>query len=518
MKKLLLFVLAVLASTLVPQVADAEPTDPIVRGNFNVEVVGKGRVTGTSIDCPGDCSASASWQESEMPPKNRLTAVENATGWTFQGWSGGCTVVPANTRLCDGHYGEELGLNTYVATFADTQAPWVALGPLTRTVVSNSIWAGVTGGDNERITRIDYLIDGGVLLSNTTGPWPRELDLSGIAVGAHTIQARAFDPAGNSTTTAAQSFEIERTPPEVTIDSPVPATSAATPAFSFTPVSEDFESATCNILPEGGFPNPLFACQAAQPFDRGELDEGEWSFWVRAVDRAGNTKEFTHDFVVDRTAPAVTITSGPADGDTVEKGDVKYGWTVSDVTAVTQACSWDSGEKAACDLTAERGLKKGDHTFTVEATDLAGNVTSVSRSVKVLSDGTIVDPGNNPNDPGKPGQPGRDTTAPVIKLTSPKQKLKALRKGLKVRVSCSEACAGKLVAQPSKAAKSTRGIKFSARVKLTKAGTALVRLKPTAKAKKKLKKLKKPLKLTVRTNLVDPSGNSAGFTLRTRAR
>jgi hypothetical protein len=513
MKKLLLFVLALLASTLLPPAANAEPTDPIVRGNFNVEVIGKGKVTGTSIDCPGDCSADSTWRESEIPPKNRLTAIENATGWTFQGWSGGCTLVPANPRLCDGIYGEELGINTYVATFADTERPWVALGPLQKTVVSNSIWAGVTASDNERVTRIEYLIDGGVLISNTTGPWPRDLDLSGIAVGVHTIQARAFDAAGNSTTTAAQTFEIERTPPEITIDSPQPATNAAVPALSFTPVSEDFESATCNILATGDSPNPLFPCQAGQPYDRGELAEGEWRFWVRAVDRAGNTKEFSQDFVVDRTAPELTITSGPADGDTVQKGDVKYGWTVSDATAVTQKCSWDAGEKAACDLTASKGLKKGDHTFVVEATDLAGNVTTVSRTVKVLSDGTIPDPGKNPNDPGKPGG---DTTAPVIKLASPKQRLKALRKGLKVRVTCSEACAGKLVAKPAKTAKATRGIKFNAQAKLAGAGTVMVKLKPSAKARKKLKKLKKPLKLIVRTNLADPSGNSAGFTLKTR--
>ncbi|MGB0121605.1 MAG: Ig-like domain repeat protein [Solirubrobacterales bacterium] len=503
MKKILIFAATLVALAVAPQASHAEPENPIVRGSFNVQVAGKGQVTGTSINCPGDCYAEAAWPDNQLPPENILTAVESWPGWTFQGWDG-CVVVPANAKKCEGFYGE-LGSTVITATFADTQAPWAALGTVKPAAV-NTLYFGATGGDNDRVVRMDYLVDGGVVLSNTTGPWPREIDISAFAPGPHTAQVRAFDPAGNSVTTPTQTFEIDRTPVDINLINPVTATNAAAPAFTFSSPSQDFSSATCAIREKGGPVAPT-SCSVDEPFSREINTEGEWQFRVVALDRAGNSTEAIHDFVVDRTAPELTITSGPADGDTVEKGDLKYGWTVNDGLAVEQKCAWNDGPAATCDLTASRSVAKGDHTFRLEATDLAGNTSTASRSVKVLGDGTDPD-----KDPDKDPGPGKDTKAPVIKLTPVKQKLKGLKKGLKLKVTCSEACAGSLKA------KAPGNIKFAGKVSLARAGSVRMVLKPAVATRKKLKKARKPLKLVVAAKLADPSGNASTFRLKTKVR
>ncbi|HTU14641.1 MAG TPA: Ig-like domain-containing protein [Solirubrobacterales bacterium] len=509
MKKSLILAVILMAMASSPRSAAADPGGEIVRGSFSVSVVGQGKVTGTGINCPGECSSEARWRDDELPPTNRLTATETIGGWTFQGWSAGCE-VPISNRFCDASYGE-LGEVVYVARFADTENPWVALGPIPRAVVNGNVAAGVTAADNDRVSRMEYLVDGVVHVSDTNGPWPRNLDVSAVPEGEHTLQARAFDPAGNSTTSSAQSFRIDRTPPEISLDAPVTATNAAAPSFSFTSLSPDLESAGCDIVAPDA-PDSVVPCEAGVPFTEEVPDEGAWRFRVVATDQAGNQKATSHDFVVDRTAPELAITSGPADGATVEKGDIRYDWTVSDGLGVTQMCSWDDAAAAPCDRSAAKSLLKGDHGFALTATDLAGNVSTLGRTVKVLRNGTNANPDPDPEFPVE------DRTAPVIRLTSPKQRLKALKKGLKVTVSCSEACSGTLTAKATRPNRQTRGIKLTGRVGISAAGTAAIRLMPSAKAKRKLKRIRKPLKLTVVSKLADASGNAASFSLKTKVR
>src|SRR5919106_1353969 len=76
---------------------------------LTVTVQGSGTVTSTpaGIDCPGDCSQS-------YPSGTQVTlAATAATGWTFGGWSGACTVSPCVVSMD--------GARAVTATF--TQSP-----------------------------------------------------------------------------------------------------------------------------------------------------------------------------------------------------------------------------------------------------------------------------------------------------------------------------------------------------------------------------------------------------------
>lgn len=502
MKRIFILTAALLALAMTAQTANAEPTNPIVRGDLEVQVVGQGKVTGTGIDCPGDCLQSESWPDNEAGPVNTLTATANKPGWAFQSWSGGCTVQP-NASVCKSGYGIEEA-TVSVATFIDVMAPSIFISYYSPSdEVNDSLLVGVNSNDNDRVTRVEYLLDGQVVATDTTDPWSAQLDMSAVPEGTHQVAARAFDPTGNNGTTANMQVVVDHTAPQVTFNSPVEATSEAKPQFSFVSPSADFDVAECVIerpdedrVPESCEPDQWFAGDAPT--------EGEWEFTVYASDRAGNVGTTTHRFTVDRTAPEIAFTSGPADAAKVAKGNVTYGWSVADSTTVSQSCSWDGGEATACDGTASRSLAKGDHTFRMVATDAAGNSSEIGRKVTVLADG---DP--DPNDPD-PNDPDADKTAPTVKLSSKKQKLKALKKGLKVRVQCSEACAGTVVA------KAAGGVRFTGSAGLAAEGSAVIRLKPNNKAKKALRSSPKVLKLKVVSNLADKAGNSTTSRLKTR--
>ena len=74
MKRIFILTAALLALAVTAQTANAEPTNPVVRGDLEVQIIGQGKVTGTGIDCPGDCLQSDSWPDNEAGPVNTLTA------------------------------------------------------------------------------------------------------------------------------------------------------------------------------------------------------------------------------------------------------------------------------------------------------------------------------------------------------------------------------------------------------------------------------------------------------------
>ena len=120
--------------------------------------------------------------------------------------------------------------------------------------------------------------------------------------------------------------------------------------------------------------------------DGDELDTstlGEHTFTVEATDRAGNTGSQTVNYrVVDTTAPGIVVTT-PASGAVYGLGE----HVVADYACADEAggsgvatCAGTVADGAAIDTSSV-----GEKTFTVEATDNAGN--PASKSVKY----TVVD-------------------------------------------------------------------------------------------------------------------------------
>jgi hypothetical protein len=192
---------------------------------------------------------------------------------------------------------------------------------------------------------------------------------SGLADGSHTFSVRAIDGAGNvDASPATYTWTVDTGAPNASITgAPADPSNDSAPTFAFT-ADEAGASFECRL--DGG---AFSACTS--PHDLSGLAEGSHTFTVRATDGAGNTgPDDAHTWTVDLSAPETTISSGPSDPTTDTFADFVF---ASSEAGSTFQCELDGGGFSACTSPHNyTGLGAGSHTFSVYATDAAGNVDS----------------------------------------------------------------------------------------------------------------------------------------------
>jgi hypothetical protein len=181
----------------------------------------------------------------------------------------------------------------------------------------------------------------------------------------------------------------DTTPPETMITSGPPASTTATTAqFAF---SSSEPSSTFRCALDGA---AFAACSSPATYTVGA---GSHTYSDVAVDAAGNvdptpaTQSWTVT-VPDTTPPDTSITAGPASSTTSTSAQFSF---ASSESGSTFRCTLDGGAPAACTSPASySGLATGSHTFTVAATDAAGNVdpTPAAQSWTVQAGSTQADP------------------------------------------------------------------------------------------------------------------------------
>jgi hypothetical protein len=243
----------------------------------------------------------------------------------------------------------------------DTAAPDTTIdsGPSGAT---NSTSAAFTFSSNEAGATFECKLDSGSFAS-CTSPW----SYTGLGTGSHTFTVRAIDPAGNTDATpATRTWTVDTSAPDTTIDSgPSGATNSTDATFTF---SSNEAGATFECQLDSG---SFASCTSPKSYTG--LSDGSHTFTVRAVDAAGNTDATpaTRTWTVITVGPNTTIDSGPS-GPT-SSTSATFTFSSNDPSA-TFECQLDSGSFASCTSPKTySSLSEGQHTFSVQATDAAGN-------------------------------------------------------------------------------------------------------------------------------------------------
>ena len=170
------------------------------------------------------------------------------------------------------------------------------------------------------------------------------------------------------TETTTQPTPTDKTPPTVTITkAPAATTTTAGASIDFT-ASEKGVTFACKLDT-----SPFAAC--SRPVSLSNLAAGAHTFSVRATDKAGNkSKPATVAWTFtppDTTPPIVTIDKAPPASSPSFAASFSFS---ANEPVSTFACSLDGNAFAPCTsaVTFQR-LSVGLHTFSVRATDLAGN-------------------------------------------------------------------------------------------------------------------------------------------------
>jgi Ca2+-binding RTX toxin-like protein len=186
-------------------------------------------------------------------------------------------------------------------------------------------------------------------------------------------------------------FEVDATPPDVTITSPAPSPNSTSAVFTFTGTDSSGRGVTFECSLDDG---PLESVNGNSKTYT-QLAQGAHTFKVFAVDAAGNKDETPAEFswIVDTVPPDTTITSGPEPTDNAPS-DVTFKFTSSEPGS-TFTCQLDDGpiENLTGDSKQYTNLADGPHTFTVFAVDRAGNKdpTPATRMFTVDAQGPVIE-------------------------------------------------------------------------------------------------------------------------------
>jgi hypothetical protein len=202
----------------------------------------------------------------------------------------------------------------------------------------------------------------------------------------------------------------DTTAPQTTIDqidtSNLATNGSVVAHFSSSESNSTFE---CKMVPMNELGEelnnpPWEPCSSLETYE--DLGWYSYRFYVRATDAAGNVDETpaaqVFDAKVDAVNPDASITSGPADGETVTTDDVSFGWDASDrnldwvgvelqqhVQGGNQnivpdhGSEWVYGVGPTVDPVNFSNLEDGTYTFALVAQDLAGNQARVVRTFTV---------------------------------------------------------------------------------------------------------------------------------------
>lgn len=183
---------------------------------------------------------------------------------------------------------------------ADTTAPLALLSaPAAGSTVSGAVPVTVNASDNVGVARVDLLVNGTVVATDTSAPFAFSWDSTGVANGKASLAAVAYDAAGNAGNTSVLSLNVsnvttsvpnDTTAPTVAISNPVGGTVAGNVAVSVSASDNAGPSAiTMSLAIDGVTKATGKGGSLGYSWNTKKGSAGAHTITVTARDAAGNT-------------------------------------------------------------------------------------------------------------------------------------------------------------------------------------------------------------------------------------
>jgi hypothetical protein len=347
------------------------------------------------IDAAGNVATkTASWSVDTVPPTLMITmeppAVSTVSSANFSFTSSGatsvtcqidaqapvgCTTSASYTGLADGSHTFKV-VATDAATNMTTKSYTWMIDTTPPTLAITAEPANPTNSPSATfmftVTDTDPVSATCRLDAQTAAACTSPQTYAGLADGSHTFTLKGTDSAGN-VATKTYTWTVDTIPPVLAFTStPANPTNQTSGSFAFT--IDDSVTVTCQL--DGGVPN---ACTS--PYSFTGLADGSHSFTLRGTDAAGNASSKSYVWTVDTVPPTISL-SGPSGWITSKSATFTFA-----VSKGAPACSEDLSPSFACSSPFTwTSLPDGSHTFSVSATDAAGNFAI--QSVNIMADAT----------------------------------------------------------------------------------------------------------------------------------
>lgn len=191
-----------------------------------------------------------------------------------------------------------------------------------------------------------------------------------LAEGAHTFDVVATDLAGNASSPASQSWEIDRTLPILSLRPELPATFPDASGSLRVQVVASEGVVECEL--DGSLISPCGPVVQAQ-----DLADGEHTLRAVARDAAGNVSEpAVFSWLVDRTSPVWTQVAFDPSSALTESTSMTATFEASENATFT--CELDGAGAVSCTSPwSVNQLAVGNHRLSLTARDAAGNISEV---------------------------------------------------------------------------------------------------------------------------------------------
>ena len=266
-------------------------------------------------------------------------------------------------------------------TASDVTNPTITWTGPANNSFSNSSTVSASGTYSDQTATV-IKVNGATATLGGGSSWSSTVSLT--QEGNNTITVNAKDATGRSTDSVRTVIRDTQNP-SLTLTSP--AGNLATPNSSILYVGTltDANAVTLNV---NGTPITVTNGAFSQSVS---LSAGANVLVLTATDAANNTSSITRTITLDATAPSLTI-SEPTNNSSTSNATVVVAGTVSDATAVTLTVNGVTTTITSGNYSREVPLVVGVNTIPVQATDAAGNVTTLTRTVTRTESGQSLPP------------------------------------------------------------------------------------------------------------------------------
>lgn len=277
---------------------------------------------------------------------------------------------------------------TYDLDRVDPTAPDITVAPPADSSDATPTWEFTAESGATFACRVERA--GTVVRDWSSCTSPETQDLGGEPDGVYTFIVHATDEAGNVSGDTSRDFTLDRTVPGAPSLTARPASPAPgrSPAWSFT--GDPDRTFECRVVRGGTDVVGWATCASPFVADLSAEPDATYRLEVRQANRAGTRgPEAADDFVLDTSAPAAPVVTG-SPGPTGRLSAPRWTFTAEDGATVECRLQLDGNDVRAWDTcTSPRdyglaGEPDGTYTFSVRATDAAGNTGPAGTHVHVL--------------------------------------------------------------------------------------------------------------------------------------
>ena len=304
--------------------------------------------------------------------------------------------------------------NVIVIPAQSTVPPVLTLSTLANNSFTDNATLNVAGTVTDSAGILSLTINGSPVAVNSDGTFSYAVTL---ITGPNTITTIATDVNGNQTTDT-RTITLDQTAPVLTL--------STLASNSFT------NNATLNVAgtvtDSAGIASLTINGSAVTVNSNGSfsyavtLITGANTITTIATDLAGNKTTDTRTITLNQTVPALSITQ-PADNSATSTASLQITGSVTDAIFTVVTVTVNNGQPATATMngtnfSATANLISGLNSIVVTATDLAGNVTSINRSVTF------------------------DPTSPSLAVTSPSQDITTTLTSITISGTVTDAFSG----------------------------------------------------------------------------